>query len=286
MTDNITELGLTDFPPLLRETPACPKKLFYRGSLPDWNAYTFLAVVGSRKYSNYGKEVCEHLIAGLSGYPIVIVSGLALGIDAVAHKAALSHKLKTIAVPGSGLNPRVLYPASHQQLAEKIIEADGALISEFEPDFKATPWSFPQRNRIMAGMSHAILVIEAEIKSGTLITSKLATDYNRDVLTVPGSIFSSSSEGPHMLLRLGATPITSSSELLDALGFTTEIKSKTDYSDCSPDELTVLKSLGNPLAREELARETNIPIVKLNTLLSLLEIKGYIKESGGEIHRV
>ena len=286
MTDNITELGLTDFPPLLRETPACPKKLFYRGSLPDWNAYTFLAVVGSRKYSNYGKEVCEHLIAGLSGYPIVIVSGLALGIDAVAHKAALSHKLKTIAVPGSGLNPRVLYPASHQQLAEKIIEADGALISEFEPDFKATPWSFPQRNRIMAGMSHAILVIEAEIKSGTLITSKLATDYNRDVLTVPGSIFSSSSEGPNMLLRLGATPITSSSELLDALGFTTEIKSKTDYSDCSPDELTVLKSLGNPLAREELARETNIPIVKLNTLLSLLEIKGYIKESGGEIHRV
>jgi len=287
MSDNIKEIPGAEFPPLLSETPAAPKKLYYRGMLPDWHSYKFLAVVGSRKYSSYGKEVCEELIAGVSGFPIVIVSGLALGIDSIAHKSALRVKLPTIAIPGSGLDPHVLYPASHKNLAEEIIGSGGALISEFEPDFRATTWSFPQRNRLMAGMCHAVLVIEAEIKSGTLITSKLATEYNRDVLAVPGSILSKNSEGPHMLLRLGATPITSSKDILEALHIEGASDTQTkNYSDCSQDERSIIERLSIPLPRETLIAEIGRPAHEVNALLSLLELKGYLKETGGELHLI
>ncbi len=281
----IEKLARNDFPKLLKEITDPPEKLYIRGSLPDWNQ-KFLCVVGSRKYSQYGKEVCEKLISGLRGYPIVIVSGLALGIDSIAHRAALASGLVTIAIPGSGLDDKILYPATHRGLAEKIIEAGGALISEFEPDFRATPHSFPQRNRIMAGMSDAVLVIEAEKKSGTLITSRLATDYNRDVFAVPGSIFSKGSEGPHMLIRLGATPIVSAAELLEALGFqlkTKNLELKTSYIDCSPEEKKTIALLTEPLERDELIRKLNLPISQCNHLLSLLEIKGHIQESVGKI---
>ncbi len=154
----------------------------------------------------------------MRGYNVTIISGLALGIDGLAHKAALKAGLKTLAVPGSGLDATVLYPRSHLQLAEEIVRNGGALLSEFKPQTQAATWTFPKRNRIMAGLSHAVLVIEAELKSGTLITSKLATEYNRDVLTMPGSIFSSTSEGPHMLIKLGATPVTASEDILRTLG--------------------------------------------------------------------
>lgn len=245
-------------------------------------------MVGSRKYSSYGKEVCQKLIDGLRGYPIIIVSGLALGMDAIAHEAALETGLKTIAVPGSGLDDSVLYPRSNYTLAKRILENDGCLLSEFEPKFRATPYSFPERNRIMAGLSDAVLVIEAEIRSGTLITSRLATDYNRDVFTVPGSIFSKNSEGPHMLIRLGATPITSSKDILTAFGLEPDKsgdKTK-NYADCSDDEKKILALLKSPLPREELFEKAGLPMQKLNTLLSILEIKGHISETMGEIHLV
>jgi DNA processing protein len=281
----ISKLKEHHFPPLLREINDPPKALYLRGSLP-MIGNIILTVVGSRKYSNYGKDVCEKLIAGLRGYPITIVSGLALGMDSIAHTAALAAELQTIAVPGSGLSDAVLYPASNQSLARTILAKGGGLLSEYEPNFKATTWSFPQRNRIMAGMSKAVLIIEAQIKSGTLITSKLATEYNRDVFTVPGSIFSTNSEGPHMLLRLGATPITSSKDLLEALGFTIEdySKIKTDTSDYSPEEIRILKILVEPLTRDELVRELDISTSQANILLSLMEIKGLIKESMGKIY--
>ena len=149
-------INFEEFPKLLKEINDPPKRLYVEGTLPADDA-KWLCVVGSRKFSNYGKEVCEELIAGLVGQPVIIVSGLALGIDAIAHNAALNAGLKTIAVPGSGLDPKVLYPKSHFQLARKILEAGGALISEFEPDMVATPYTFPQRNRIMAGLCHATL---------------------------------------------------------------------------------------------------------------------------------
>lgn len=274
--------------PLLKEIPDPPEKLYIRGTIPDWEQ-KFLCVVGARRYTSYGKEVCEKLIAGLRGKPITIVSGLALGIDSIAHKAALAAGLNTLAIPGSGLAPEAIHPRIHRALADKIVEAGGALLSEFESNFRATFWSFPQRNRIMAGLAHAVLVVEAEKKSGTLITAKLATEYNRDVLTVPGSIFSPNAEGPHLLLRLGATPITSPSELLEALGFKIEAENHQAqlalaYADCSEDEKKILELLREPTARDILINKLNWPASRVNALLSILEIKGLIKESMGELH--
>ncbi len=279
---SLTQLQSSKFPRRLREINDPPKKLYLRGEMPPED-FKWLCVVGSRKYTNYGKDACETLIAGLAGLPVIIVSGLALGIDSIAHKSALKAGLKTVAVPGSGLNPNVLYPATGKGLAEEIVKSGGALISEFEPDFHATIWSFPQRNRIMAGLSDAILVIEAEIKSGTLITSKLATDYNRDVFALPGSIFSKTSEGPHMLIRKGAGVVDSVSTLRTLLGFSDEdIDIKRDYSNCSKEELDILKALDTPLSQDELLNGLQMPTSKIYSVLSILEIKGLIKEEMGE----
>jgi DNA processing protein len=281
----ISELSPSSFPALLKEIPDPPKKLYIRGKLPKGD-FKYLTVVGARKFTNYGKEACEKIIDGLQGYPVVIVSGLALGIDGIAHKAALEAKLPTVAFPGSGLDPKVLYPSMHRRLAEEILNEGGALISEFEPSFRATPYSFPQRNRLMAGISHAVLIIEAELKSGTLITSKFATEYNRDVFTVPGSIFSKNSEGPHMLLRLGATPITKSEDIIEALGFKKKENQPSfefKYKDCSAEEMKIIHTLLEPMSREDLIQKLRMPIGKINTLLSILEIKGAIKESMGEL---
>lgn len=278
---------LKKIPKRLREISDPPKKLYIRGELPS-EEYKWLAVVGSRKFSSYGKEACEKLIMGLRGQPIVIVSGLAMGIDSIAHKSALDAGIPTVAVPGSGIDEKVLYPSINKPLAEKILNSGGALLSEFEPDFRATPWSFPQRNRIMAGLCDAVLVIEAETKSGTLITSRLATEYNRDVFTIPGSIFSKTSEGPNMLLRLGATPIRSSEDILEAFGLLNdEARQKTldlKYNDCSEEEMKVIEILKNPMTRDDLTRESKMPASVISTILSILEIKGLIKESLGEIH--
>jgi DNA processing protein len=185
-----------------------------------------------------------------------------------------------------------LHPQSHTKLAEEIVASGGTLMNEFEPEFKATGWSFPQRNRIMAGMSHATLVIEAEKKSGTLITARLATEYNRDVLALPGSIFNTTSEGPHMLIRLGATPIRHSDDILEALHLEKSNEEQADenkYFDCSEKEMLIIKLLIEPLPRDEILRqaqkEYQIPIAESQTLLSLLELKGLIKETLSEIRR-
>jgi DNA processing protein len=275
-----------DIPPQLLEIPEPPKSLYIEGELPP-DSYSVLAVVGSRKYTSYGRDVCRELITSLRGYPVVIVSGLALGIDAIAHLAALEAGLPTVAFPGSGLNPQVLYPAQHFSLAQKIIESGGALVSELEPTERAAPWTFPKRNRLMAGYSKAVLVIEAEEKSGTLITARLATEYNRDVLAVPGSIFSASSRGTNFLLRQGATPIRDKHDLLEALGFKKEAENATheDSENLSDQEKRILELLREPLPRDELTRVLELPAHETNVLLSILEIKGYITESMGEIRR-
>ncbi len=280
-------------PPLLKEIPDPPDKLFVKGKIPSDDNIKFLCVVGSRAYTSYGEEVCRKLISGLRGYNICIVSGLALGIDSIAHRAALDAGLITIAVPGSGLDPSVLYPRANVRLAEKILEAGGAIISEEEPIYRATPYSFPKRNRIMAGMSHAVLVIEAELKSGTLITSKYATDYNRDVFTVPGSIFSRKSDGPNMLIRLGATPVCTSEDILEALGFDISKKEKAEQKNLSlytSDEKEVIENLSAPMSRDALIRilveKMGRPISEINSLLVMMEIRELIVEKMGEIYIV
>lgn len=283
----IRELNKKDFPPQLMEIPQIPEKLFIRGNLPGPNT-KLLCVVGSRRYTNYGKEACEKLIAGLRGYDVTIVSGLAIGIDGIAHEAAISTGLKTIAIPGSGMGVTSLHPQAHVSLARKILDCGGAMLSEYDADFKATQYSFPQRNRIMAGLCQAVLIIEAETKSGTLITSRLATDYNKDVLTVPGSIFSKTSEGPHLLIRLGATPITKPEELLEALGFKSKDSAlrnlELEYAECSPEEKKVIEILREPMEKDELLRALNMPIGQGNAVISVMELKGLIKETLGEIH--
>lgn len=283
MESDIKQLKSEEYPELLKEINDPPKKLYIKGELPPDNM-KYLCVVGSRKYSPYGKDVCKTLIEGLRGYPIVIVSGLALGIDSIAHESALENGLTTIAVPGSGLSESVLHPKTHKELARRIVKSGGTMLSEFEENFKATHYSFPQRNRVMAGMSHAVLIIEAEEKSGTLITSKFATEYNRDVLTVPASIFSGNSFGPHMLLRLGATPIRKSEDILEALGFNIKEKQqKLDLKDLSEKERKVIDILKTPMERDELIANLGFPIQDANVTLSAMEIKGIIKESYGEM---
>lgn len=289
MKYEIKKLERKNWPPLLEEINQLPEKLFYVGKIADWSR-KLLCVVGARKNTSYGKEAVEEFLEGLRGYPITIVSGLALGIDSIAHRAALKNNLPTISVPGSGLSLEVLHPQSHTHLAEEIVERGGMLMNEFDPGFKATQWSFPQRNRIMAGMSHATLVIEAEKKSGTLITARLATEYNRDVLALPGSIFNTTSQGPHMLIRLGATPIRNSDDILEALHLEKagdDTNNEEKYFDCSEKEMIIIKLLIEPLERDEILRQASvehqIPVAEAQTLLSLLELKGLIKETLGEI---
>ena len=270
-------------PSLLREIPDAPEKLFIRGELPN-ETYKLLTIVGSRKYTPYGKQVCEKLIQGLKGYPVCIVSGLALGIDGIAHKSALHSGLPTVAVPGSGLSDRVLYPKTHFQLASDILKNGGALLSEFEPEHKARPENFPQRNRVMAGMSHAVLVIEAELRSGTLITSRLAVEYNRDVCTVPGPIHSDTAEGPHLLIRNGATLIRSSADILEVLGIEEKLETSTEDTILGPRESHVRALLiDRPLRRDELIAQLGISVSEANMLLSSLELKGLITEQLGVI---
>ncbi len=279
----IKKLTKEEIPESLTEIPQPPEQMYLVGNMPI-EGNKLLAIVGSRKYSNYGKEVCEKLIEGLAGQPVTILSGLALGIDSIAHRSALSNNIQTIAIPGSGLDESVLYPTSHLNLAKDIVLKGGGLLSEFDPMFRATPYSFPQRNRIMAGLADAVLVIEAEKKSGTLITSRLATDYNKDVLAVPGSIFSRTSEGPHMLIRLGATPITCVNDLLEALHLEPE-QQKLNFDECTEDELKILKLLDSPVSRDELFEKAGIEIQALNSILMMLEIKGFIVETAGMISR-
>ena len=281
----IKKLPKEKFPKGLLEIPQPPEDLWIIGDLPPENLI-HLSVVGSRKFTSYGRESCEKIIAGLKGYPIVIVSGFAMGIDTIAHKKAMQVGLKTLVFPGSGLSAEAMYPKTNVKLMEEIVENGGCLISEFEPDFKATQWSFPMRNRLMAGISKAVLIIEAEEKSGTLITARLTTEYNRDLLVVPGSIFSSNSKGTNRLLRAGAIPITSSEDVLEALGFELpkdEEKQAKLFLDLLPEEKKVVDLLSEPVARDDLIRAMKMSIPTANALLSVMEIKGLIKEELGEI---
>ena len=279
--ENVPERLLRIFPP--------PRQLYLRGTLPDLENFKCLAVVGARRYSAYGMEVCRELIKGLAGYPIIIISGLAIGIDSISHQAALDANLLTIAVPGSGLGDTTIYPKAKRPLAKEILERGGCMLSEYPPDELSQAWYFPERNRIMAGLADAVLIIEAEKKSGTLITARLALDYNKDVLVVPGPIFSPLSEGPHYLIKEGATPITSSKDIVEALGLVWRENKESGatlfdqcFEQCTSEEKELLAFL--PCTRDELVRSLPHPTHQTQSLISLLEMKGFIKEELGKIN--
>lgn len=284
MSDELKLISPSEFPPLLQQIPDRPKKLYVRGELPSFEKQ-WLAVVGSRALTPYGIAVCKHLIEGLRGYPIVIVSGLAYGADAAAHRAALDVGLPTVAVPGSGLDWKSVYPRAHVNLAHEIIASGGALLSEEEPTTRAADWTFPKRNRVMAGLCKATLIIEAKELSGSLITARLTVEYNRELLVVPGSIFSEESRGTHQFLRLGATAVTSVDDILVALGI-----QKNDSAtltslreDLSDEEQRVIEIIRSPLSRNELIEALELPISEANVLLSTMEIKGLIAEELGVV---
>lgn len=282
----IRELSHQEWPRQLREIPQPPDHLWLRGTLPPPET-KLLTVVGSRALTPYGRAACEKLIHGLAGYPISIVSGLALGTDACAHAAALSAGLHTIAVPGSGLDDSVVSPRSNFELAKRILLAGGALLSEQEPLHK--PWrkEFPSRNRIMVGLSHAVLMIEAGPKSGTLITARLAGEYNRDLLCVPHHINDPHGFGPHLFIRIGAALVTEPLHILEALGITPrEAASRgalpTDLTDT---EGEVWQLLSEPKTRDELLRASQRGAGDTLTALVSLELRGLITEEFGAWHR-
>ncbi|OGI77079.1 DNA protecting protein DprA [Candidatus Nomurabacteria bacterium RIFCSPHIGHO2_02_FULL_33_12] len=274
----IRELPYNEIPQKLKDISQPAKRLFVCGEIHK-NENKNLVIVGSRKHSSYGKQVLCDIIAGLVGYPINIISGLALGIDTLAHEQALKHGMTTISFPGSGLANSSLHPQTNIRLAEKIVESGGCLFSEFTPDFKATQYSFPQRNRLMAAYSDAVLIIEAEEKSGTLITARLAMEYNRDLLVVPGSIYSETSRGTNYLINQGATPVLSAKDVLLALGF--DVKTKNERNDISDEEHIILSILREPMSRDEIIRECDNPPEEVNSLLMIMELRGLITEDAG-----
>lgn len=282
----IRHLAPHEYPRALREIPSPPAHLWMRGAWAP-NGTRLLAVVGSRALSPYGKEACEKLIAGLSGYPISIVSGLALGADACAHRAALSAGLHTIAVPGSGLDDSVIYPRTHLPLARDILASGGALLSEHEAQYRPQAFDFPSRNRIMVGISQAVLVIEAGEKSGTLITARLTHEYNRDLLCVPHRIGDPHGFGAQIFLRLGATLVASSAHILEALGLEERQKEPAAVLDTLAGVEKVLYDiLINPLSRDEVVRTSKLPVGDVLTALLSLELKGLCKEEFGAWRRL
>lgn len=256
--------------------------------------YTYICIVGSRAHTEYGRYAAREIIKSLRGHPVVIISGLALGIDTIAHETALAFGMPTIAVLGSGLGDDVLYPYPNVGLMLEILDAGGLALSEYEDDVKPTRWSFPLRNRIMAGLSDAVIVIEGGAKSGTLITARLGLDFGREVIAVPGPITSELSQGPLSLIDQGATPLTHPSQILQILGLESDemiLREKTlrenAYERISPEERAVLDSLlAEPLDRDRILEKTGFQIRKLQVILTMLEIKNLIIERQGKIMRM
>ena len=278
----IKDLLQADFPETLRNIPNPPESLRIRGTMPPVGT-KYLCVIGARKSTEYGKQACRELISGLKGYPICIVSGLALGIDSMAHELAIEYGLCTISFPGSGLNWNILYPPSKIPVAKKILESGGAILSRFADNMSATKWTFPKRNALMAGISHTTLIIEARVKSGTLITADYALSFGRDLMVVPGSIFSNTSYASNLLFSRGAAPAASSKEILEMLGFDTREKVPVDSASLSPEENSIYERLASPIKRDDLIREMELPAGYLNSILVDMEMRGIISEREGNL---
>lgn len=272
--------GEDDYPFLLKETLRPPLILFYQGDLSVLDKPT-LAVVGSRRYSSYGRQVATSLVKDLAKAGLVIVSGLALGIDSLSHQAALDCGGLTAAVPGSGLDKLSIHPKSNRRLAEAIVAAGGLLISEFPPLTQGFPPNFPRRNRVISGLSLGTLVIEAAEKSGSLITARWTLEQNREVMAVPGNIFSPQSMGVNKLIARGAKPITEAVDVINALGLNLAPPKQNEIA-FNPEEQAIIKAINDgPKAVDELAILLNLDIRVITTTISILQINGHITDYGG-----
>lgn len=269
--------GQEHYPEKLMRLADPPQRLYIGGRIDDWSQPA-VAVVGSRKATPYGRYCVAKLAGGLAARGVHIISGLALGIDGLAHRAALESGGRTTAVLPSGLDR--LYPASHQGLAREIIKQGGALISEYEPGTKAAPYHFPARNRIVAALADAVVVIEAAQKSGTLITAEHALDIGVQVLAVPGPINSSTSAGTNRLIQIGAGLVTSVDDIAHALGFK-PLKPQPMAPNGESQPVIDLLSRQGQASLEELAAAAEIDIAQANRLMTSLELSGLVRVEGG-----
>ncbi len=273
----------TSYPKLLKEISDPPHTLFIRGKLPADGLPT-LGVVGTRKFTSYGKRACEDIVGPLAKQGFVIISGLALGIDGVAHQITLDNGGTTVAVLGTGINKSSVYPTFHQPLAEKIINSGGAVISEYPPGFAPTQYSFPARNRIIAGLSLGTLVIEAPETSGALITARCALDYNREVFAIPHPIHSPTGIGPNNLIKMGAKLTTQSQDITEAFnieGLVETIKNR-EILPSSPTEAGILTCLSKePQHIDVIIKTSGLDSSTISSAMILMEMKGMIRNLGG-----
>ncbi len=272
------------YPRLLKEINDPAHTLFIRGTLQSLATAPAVAVVGTRRLTSYGRHVGGDITGALASQGVVIVSGLALGIDGVAHEATLRHHGKTIAVLGSGVDAEHIYPSAHRDLAARIIAEGGAVISEYPPGFLPTQYSFPARNRLIAGLTLGTLVVEAPLESGALITAKAALDYNREVFAIPHPITSNTGAGGNRLLQQGATLVTKAEDIIEAL----QLKNLRQLVE-TPRRAVLTKTeeiIMNALSHEGLpidaiVKATGLSSSVVSSQLTMMEMKGLVKNSGG-----
>ncbi len=269
-----------NYPKLLKEIYDPPIILYVKGELKKEENYP-LAVVGTRRMSFYGREVTEEIVKDLVRMGFTIVSGLALGIDGLAQKITLKEKGRTIAVLGGGVDEKSIYPSIHKDLARRIVESGGAVISEYPVGTSPTRYTFPLRNRIISGLSLGTLVIEAPMESGALITARQALDQNREVFAVPGSIYSKNSDGCNWLIKLGAKPVTKAEDILEALNLELIFKKEKKIVAETKEEEILLKYLSKePINIDELIRQSGLTPAQVLATLSMMEIKEKVKNLG------
>jgi len=268
-----------EFPSRLKEIYDCPPLLYVRGSLLPEDEWC-LAVVGTRRASVYGRQVTEEIVADLARNQITIVSGLAKGIDTIAHRSALDSRGRSLAVFACGLD--TVYPAENAALARNITQR-GALISEYPLGTRPRPDNFPRRNRILSGLSLGVLVVEAGKTSGALITANLALEQNREVFAIPGSILSPASQGTNRLIQEGAKLVHSYTDILEELNLTT-VAQQLEMKEVIPDsdtESLLLKQLGaEPTHIDEVCQASHLPISTVSSTLAMMELKGLVKQMG------
>jgi DNA processing protein len=270
------------FPRRLAAISDPPPGLFLRGSsLPGLLSEPSVAIVGARCCSDFGAHVARALARELAAAGLVVVSGLARGIDGWAHRGALDAGGVTVAVLGCGIDRD--YPRAHSHLARQVSQS-GLLVSEYPPGVAPAPWRFPARNRIVAGLSTATVVVEAREQSGALITADLALEEGRDVLAVPGEITSSLSKGTNALLRLGATPVTSAADVLEALGIDPAVQ-PTPLTPDGPASAALIALAERALTADEVARATGLPAATVAAALTELELAGLVEARAGVFRR-
>ena len=288
--EQVATVSLDDpgYPKLLREINDPPHTLFIRGTLPKDEQPT-VAIVGTRKCTGYGRQMAEDFATQLVAQGIAVVSGLALGIDGIAHEAALKAGGVTVAVLGSGVDRGHVYPAAHQRLAEEIVSHGGAVVSEYPPGFMPTQYSFPARNRVIAGLSLGTLIIEAPTESGALITAKCALDYNREVFAIPHPLTSAAGQGGNNLLKLGAAMVATAQDILDALQLKNikEIISNNQTLPASPTEAHILEHLSKePQHIDALIKLSGLASGVVTGTLTMMEMKGKVKNVGSMMYIV